>query len=33
MNEAVSVHCKAISLTWLMRNTFLEEVAQELTAE
>ena len=33
MNEAASVRCKAISLTWVMRNAFLDEVAQELTAK
>lgn len=33
MNEAVSVHCKVISLTWVMRNTFLEEVVPELRAK
>lgn len=33
MNEAASVHCKAISLTWVMRNAFLDEVAQKLTAK
>ena len=32
-NDAVSVHYKGISLKWVMRNGFLEEVTQELRVD